>query len=86
MTAAATTLELDGHIIDSLLLAKVLDEILEDGADYTIVDVAIGRARTDLSRAVLAVTHPRGEAALDDLCARLAVHGARRVEAGAAGG
>ena len=86
MTGASTTLELDGHIIDSLLLAKVLDEILAAGADYTIVDVVIGRARTDHSRAVLAVTHPEGEAALDELCTRLAVHGARRVQAEGAGG
>jgi hypothetical protein len=83
---ATTTLELDGHIIDSLLLAKVLDEILADGADYTIVDVVIGRARTDLSRSVLSVTHPRGVEALDALCARLAVHGARRSDVEGAGG
>ena len=76
----AATLELEGHIIDSLLLAKVLDEILADGADYTIVEVVIGRARADHSRAILALTHPGGPGALDALCTRLAVHGARRVE------
>ena len=79
---AATTVELEGHIIDSLLLAKVLDEILADGADYTIVDVTIGRARSDFSRATLAVTHAGGPEALDVLCTRLAVHGARRVADG----
>jgi hypothetical protein len=84
--AATATLELDGHIIDSLLLAKVLDEILADGADYTILEVVIGRARTDLSRSVLSVTHPRGPEALEALCARLAVHGARRAPAEDAGG
>jgi hypothetical protein len=77
---AAATVELEGHIIDSLLLAKVLDEILAGGADYTIVDVVIGRARADHSRALLALTHPGGRAALDALCERLAVHGARRIE------
>ena len=80
--AAAATIELEGHIIDSLLLAKVLDEILADGADYTIVDVAIGRARADFSRATLAVSHAGGPEALDALCARLAVHGAQRVTDG----
>lgn len=78
MTPARATLELEGHIIDSLLLAKVLDQIVDDGAEYGIVDVVIGRARSDPSRAVLALTHPRGVAALDDLCDRLAAHGARR--------
>ena len=81
MSTAQVTLELEGHIIDSLLLAKVLDEILDDGADYTIVDVVIGRARVDPSRAVLALTHPGGDEALARLCARLADHGARRIEA-----
>ena len=79
MTAARATLELEGHIIDSLLLAKVLDEILDDGADYQIVDVVIGRARADHSRAVLALTHPEGDGALDALCSRLVHHGARRI-------
>ncbi|MEO5678285.1 MAG: hypothetical protein ABIS47_01310 [Acidimicrobiales bacterium] len=79
MTPARATVQLDGHIIDSLLLAKVLDEILDGGADYQIVEVVIGRARTDHSRAVLALTHPEGMGALDALCARLAGHGVRRI-------
>ncbi len=82
MTTAVATLELEGHIIDSLLLAKVLDEILAGGADYEIVEVVIGRARVDHSRAVLALSHVEGPDALDSLCARLAVHGARRVDGG----
>jgi len=76
---AAATLELEGHIIDSLLLAKVLDEILAGGADYEVVEVSIGRAGGDQSRALLSLSHPAGAAALDALCSRLAVHGARRV-------
>ena len=78
MTAGAT-LELEGHIIDSLLLAKVLDQILAGGADYEIVEVVIGKARADHSRAVLSVTHPDGDEALEALCTGLAVHGTRRV-------
>ncbi len=74
----SATVELEGHIIDSLLLAKVLDEILAGGADYEIVEVMIGRGQGDQSRAVLRVTHPGGAPALDALCERLAVHGARR--------
>jgi len=76
---ASATLELEGHIIDSLLLAKVLDEILAGGADYEIVEVVIGKARADHSRAIVSLTHPGGSDALDALCERLAVHGARRV-------
>ena len=82
MTPARAKLELEGHIIDSLLLAKVLDEILDGAADYQILDVVIGRARGDHSRALLALTHPGGAGALDALCARLAGHGARRIPDG----
>ena len=45
--------ELEGHIIDSLTLAKVLDIILGAGADYRLLDVRIGRTNTDQSRARL---------------------------------
>jgi len=79
---ASATLELHGHIIDSLLLAKVLDEILAGGADYEIVEVTIGRGQGDQSRAVLVLRHPGGGPALDALCARLAVHGARLIDQG----
>jgi len=70
--------EVAGHIIDSLILAKVLDVILDAGADYRIVDVEIGRTSLDPSRAVLEVA-----AEDDDVLARLLddlqVHGANRV-------
>ena len=75
---ATETIEVHGHIVDSLILAKVLDAILEAGADYELVDVAIGKTNTDTSRASIAVSHDdRGllDALLDDL----QVHGANRV-------
>ena len=50
------TIVLEGHIVDSLLLAKVLDAILDVGADYHIVDFRIGRTPNDPSRAVIEVT------------------------------
>ena len=36
---ASEIVELEGHIIDSLILAKVLDQILAAGADYRVLDV-----------------------------------------------
>ena len=71
-------IEVSGHIIDSLLLAKVLDLILEAGADYRVVDVEIGRANQDPSRARVEITSP-DRAALDRLLEQLQVHGANRV-------
>jgi len=72
------TVELAGHIIDSLILAKVLDTILEAGADYRIVDVEIGRTNLDTSRARIEIT-AADERALDRLLEELQVHGANRV-------
>ena len=37
--------ELQGHIIDSLLLPKVLDEILTRGGSYVVRDIRVGQKR-----------------------------------------
>lgn len=71
--------ELSGHIIDSLILAKVLDTVLEAGADYRIVEVEIGKTNLDTSRARIEVT-AGDDATLARLLEELQVHGANRVE------
>ena len=38
--------ELQGHILDSLLLPKVLDEILTRGGSYEMKDIRIGQRQT----------------------------------------
>ena len=53
------TVELEGHIVDSLLLAKVLDLILESEADYRITSFDLGRTNVDPSRAVIEVADGR---------------------------
>ncbi|MBW3615732.1 MAG: TIGR00300 family protein, partial [Actinobacteria bacterium] len=73
--AASEVVELEGHIIDSLILAKVMDVILAAGADYRVLDVAIGRTNTDASSARLEVV-AEDEAALMALLAELQSHGA----------
>jgi lysine-ketoglutarate reductase/saccharopine dehydrogenase-like protein (TIGR00300 family) len=75
------TVELQGHIIDSLILAKVLDVILDAGADYRVVDVEIGRTNTDSSRARLEISTADRES-LELLLEQLQVHGANRVVRG----
>ena len=45
--------ELRGHIIDSLILPRVLDLITHRGGRFRIKQIAIGQQRTDISRAVL---------------------------------
>lgn len=70
--------ELSGHIIDSLLLAKVLDTILEAGADYRIDDIQVGRTNTDGSRARL-VIFAQDLRTLERLLENLNVYGVNRV-------
>ncbi len=43
--------ELQGHIIDSLILPKVLDEVLTHGGSYVLKDIRVGQRRTDPSYA-----------------------------------
>jgi lysine-ketoglutarate reductase/saccharopine dehydrogenase-like protein (TIGR00300 family) len=47
--------ELHGHIIDSLLLPKVLDAILTRGASYSIKEIKVGERQTDPSHARIEV-------------------------------
>ena len=75
------TIELRGHIIDSLILAKVLDVIIEAGADYRVLDVEIGRTNADASLARIEVA-ARDQAVLDHLLEQLQVHGANRAVPG----
>lgn len=77
----AEVVELAGHIIDSLLLAKVLDTIVESGADYRIIEVDIGRRSADASRVALEISAP-SRAGLDLLLESLQVHGVNRTAAG----
>jgi lysine-ketoglutarate reductase/saccharopine dehydrogenase-like protein (TIGR00300 family) len=73
------TIELRGHIIDSLILPKVLDQILTHGANFKIGEIKIGQRRTDQSFARIEVSAKTGEA-LDELILRLRQHGAEVVE------
>jgi lysine-ketoglutarate reductase/saccharopine dehydrogenase-like protein (TIGR00300 family) len=74
---ATETVEVAGHIVDSLILPKILDLIVDAGADYRLETVDIGRTNLDPSRVVIELSHP-DEATIDALCERLAVHGASR--------
>src|SRR6266508_1618615 len=68
------TIELRGHIIDSLILPKVLDQILTHGANFKIAEIKIGKKRADQSFARIEVSAETSEA-LDELVLRLRQHG-----------
>jgi lysine-ketoglutarate reductase/saccharopine dehydrogenase-like protein (TIGR00300 family) len=66
---------LEGHIIDSLTLPKVLDEIVEQGATYELVELRLGIKHEDTSFARIKVT-TSSEEELTKLIERLRQHGA----------
>jgi lysine-ketoglutarate reductase/saccharopine dehydrogenase-like protein (TIGR00300 family) len=55
MAEAQETVVLKGHIIDSLILAKVLDTILMMGGTFDLRDVSIGKTRQEPSLARILV-------------------------------
>ena len=73
------TVELRGHIIDSLILPKVLDAILTSGGEFKIDEIKIGQNRADQSYARVEVSTSSRET-LDDLLLRLRQHGAEALE------
>jgi lysine-ketoglutarate reductase/saccharopine dehydrogenase-like protein (TIGR00300 family) len=77
--SAYEDIKLEGHIIDSLLLPQVLDDILERGGEYRILRFKMGREKDDHSLAVLRVT-ANDEAHLDSILRDLQQHGVELVE------
>ena len=69
------TIELRGHIIDSLILPKVLDQIVTHGASFNIKEIKVGQKRENQSFARIEVRAESSEA-LDELILRLRQHGA----------
>jgi hypothetical protein len=67
--------EISGHIIDSLILPKVLDSITANGGKFRITSIAIGQSRHDPSYAVIEIRAPT-EAVMDKVLAQIADHGA----------
>lgn len=67
--------EMAGHIVDSLLLPKVLDAILSRGGQYNVERLTLGERSDDASRAILEV---RAETAakLEAILAEIHPHGA----------
>src|SRR3954452_13572123 len=72
--------ELNGHIIDSLLLPKVLDEILTRGGTYVLKEVKIGERQSDPSHARIEVRAPRADV-LENTLDAIHDHGAAPINA-----
>ncbi|MBI3087334.1 MAG: TIGR00300 family protein [Candidatus Omnitrophica bacterium] len=53
---ASEIVHVSGHIIDSLILPKILDEIMDLNGSFEILDLAIGKRKADTSTARLKVS------------------------------
>src|SRR4051794_13695728 len=71
--------ELQGHIIDSLLLPKVLDEILTRGGSYVLKEIRVGQRQSDPSYARLEVNAPSAET-LEAILDAIHDHGAAPIK------
>ena len=55
---STATVALTGHLMDTGILARVLDDVLEYGGDYRIESLDLGRQHEDESRALVAISEP----------------------------
>jgi lysine-ketoglutarate reductase/saccharopine dehydrogenase-like protein (TIGR00300 family) len=77
--SASAIVVVEGHIIDSLILPKILDVIVESGVTYRLLEVEIGRTHTDPSHARIEIVAP-DEASLERVLVDLHPHGAHLVD------
>jgi lysine-ketoglutarate reductase/saccharopine dehydrogenase-like protein (TIGR00300 family) len=77
------TVEASGHLMDTGLLARVLDDVLGYGGDYRIDRLDVGRAHDDESHATITVSAEDDES-LQRLLMRLQTHGVNQVDPGEA--
>jgi len=71
--------KLSGHIIDSLILPKALDIIMDGDGDFKIIEFKVGKLRGDISHARILV-EASNEILLDEILDELSEVGAIVVE------
>lgn len=72
-------IELRGHIIDSMVLPKILDELIDFGVEFSIQQLNVGRSRTETSYARIEITAESAEQ-LSAVLSHVQQHGATPVE------
>ncbi|QZY28003.1 TIGR00300 family protein [Nocardioides coralli] len=81
--SASETVEVTGHLMDSGVLSRVLDDVREYGGDWVVDKIDLGRERDDTSRAVITLTADDDES-LQRLLMRLQTWGVNQVDPGEA--
>ncbi len=77
------TVEISGHLIDTGILSRVLDDVREYAGDWVIERFDVGREAADLSSATITLSHDDDEA-LQRLLMRLQSRGVNQVDPGEA--
>jgi len=77
------TVEINGHLMDSGVLARVLDDVLDYGGDYAIERLDVGKTHEDESYVRIAVMADSDED-LQRMLMRLQTHGVNQVDPGRA--
>ena len=80
---ASETVEISGHLMDTGILSRVLDDIREYGGDYVIDKFVVGHDAGDVSRATITVSAEDDES-LQRLLMRLQTRGVNQVDPGEA--
>lgn len=73
------TIELKGHLIDSLTLSKVIDRIQQLGGDYQLNDIRIGSLKKDISAITMTLLAPN-QALMQQLLESLTPYGIAQTE------
>ena len=76
---ASREIELEGHIIDSGIMTKIFDKIMDMGGNFEILVFDVGKKKTDPSYARLRVNASKDET-LDSIISELHRYGARLVK------
>jgi lysine-ketoglutarate reductase/saccharopine dehydrogenase-like protein (TIGR00300 family) len=74
-----SVVQISGHIIDSLILPKILDLIISLGAEFEILDIQVGHRRADRSYARIQIDAST-PGLLDRVLAKIKEHGALPLE------
>jgi lysine-ketoglutarate reductase/saccharopine dehydrogenase-like protein (TIGR00300 family) len=81
--AHSATVTVTGHLLDTGILARILDDVLEYGGDYRIESLDLGRQHEDESRALVEIRADEADR-LDRILMRVQIHGANPVDPGTA--
>ncbi|MFO0057758.1 MAG: TIGR00300 family protein [Cyanobacteriota bacterium] len=79
LSTLSRTIRLQGHLLDTGLINRTLDRIVEGGGSFQVLEFALGQQRHSPSSAAIRVSAPDGEV-MADVMARLIDLGAQTCE------